>query len=257
VHGKSGICGHAIGDMGAITQAMAREAQAHGARIELDAGVQRVLVEKGRATGLALDDGRVVRARCVAANVNPRMLYLQLLDSGDVDPDVRMRMQRYRAGSASFRMNVALSELPRFDSSGPAGSDIHRSGIMIGPTLAYMDRAHLDARLHGMSREPVIEMLLPSTLDDSLAPPGMHVASLFWQHSAPALPDGRNWEDERQRTADLIINTITRYAPNFRNSILGILALSPFDIEQRFGLPSGDIFHGALGLDQLWAARAH
>ncbi len=134
--------------MGAITQAMAREAQAHGARIETDAPVKQVLVEKGRATGLELDDGRVVRARRIAANVNPRMLYLQMLDAGDVAPDVRTRMQRYRAGSASFRMNVALSELPRFDASGPAGSDIHRSGIIIAPSLQYMDRAYLDARRH-------------------------------------------------------------------------------------------------------------
>jgi phytoene dehydrogenase-like protein len=152
-------------------------------------------------------------------------------------------------------MNVALSELPQFDRSGPAGSDIHRSGILIAPTLAYMDRAHLDARRDGMSREPVIEMLIPSTLDDSLAPQGQHVASLFCQHFAPQLPDGRSWEDERTVAADLIIDTVTRYAPNFRRSIIGVLALSPFDLEQRFGLPSGDIFHGALGLDQLWAAR--
>jgi phytoene dehydrogenase-like protein len=164
-------------------------------------------------------------------------------------------MQRYRCGSASFRMNVALSELPQFDGSGPAGSDIHRSGILIAPTLEYMDRAHADARLTGMSREPVIEMLIPSTLDDSLAPAGKHVASLFCQHFAPTLPDGRSWDSNRQIAADLIIDTINRYAPNFRRSVIGILALSPFDLEQRFGLPAGDIFHGALGLDQLWAAR--
>jgi phytoene dehydrogenase-like protein len=255
VNGKPGVWGHALGGMGAITQAMAREAQTHGARIELGAAVKHVLVDDGRAAGLELDDGRVVRARCVVANVNPRMLYLQLLAADHVPPEVRARMQRFRAGSASFRMNVALSELPRLDSSGPAGSDLHRSGILIGPTLGYMDRAHLDARANGMSREPVIEMLIPSTLDDSLAPRGQHVASLFCQHFAPHLPDGRRWEDERQLAADLIIDTVTRYAPNFRSSIIGVLALSPLDLEQRFGLPAGDIFHGALGLDQLWAAR--
>jgi phytoene dehydrogenase-like protein len=255
VNGKRGIWGHAIGGMGSITQALAREASAHGARIEVDAPVQRVLVENGRACGLLLADGREVRARRIAANVNPRTLYLSMLESGDVDPDIRARMQRYRAGSASFRMNVALSELPELDGSGAAGSDIHRSGILIGPTLQYMDRAHADARLAGMSREPVVEMLIPSTLDDSLAPPGMHVASLFCQHFAPTLPDGRHWEDERQRACDLIIDTVTRHAPNFRRSIVGVMALSPFDLEQRFGLPNGDIFHGSLGLDQLWAAR--
>ncbi|MET0280120.1 MAG: NAD(P)/FAD-dependent oxidoreductase [Steroidobacteraceae bacterium] len=255
VNGKPGIWGHAIGGMGAITQALAREATTHGARIETDAPVRRVIVDGGRARGIELMDGRVVRARRVAANVNPRMLYLQMLEAGDVPEEVRLRMQRYRAGSATFRMNVALSELPQFDGSGPAGSDLHRSGILIAPTLAYMDRAHADARLTGMSRAPVVEMLIPSTLDDSLAPPGMHVASLFCQHFAPELPEGRSWEAARQQAVDLVIDTVTRYAPNFRRSIVGILALSPFDLEQRFGLPAGDIFHGALGLDQLWAAR--
>jgi phytoene dehydrogenase-like protein len=255
VNGKAGIWGHAIGGMGAITQAIAREAIAHGAGINTDAPVKRVIVEGGRAAGIELQDGRVVRARRVVANVNPRMLYLQMLQAADVQPEIRARMQRYRAGSASFRMNVALSELPRFDGSGPAGSDIHRSGILIAPSLEYMDRAFIDARGTGMSRAPVIEMLLPSTLDDSLAPPGQHVASLFCQHFAPRLPDGRNWEDERGIAANLIIDTVSRHAPNFRASIIGILALSPFDLEQRFGLPDGDIFHGALGLDQLWSAR--
>lgn len=256
VNGKPGIWGHAIGGMGAITQAMAREATAHGARIETDAPVRRVIVEGGRARGIELADGRMVRARRVVANVNPRMLYLHMLESADVPVDVRERMQRYRAGSATFRMNVALSELPQFDDSGPAGSDLHRSGILIAPTLAYMDRAHADARLTGMSREPVVEMLIPSTVDDSLAAPGMHVASLFCQHFAPTLPDGREWDDAaRQQAVERVIDTVTRHAPNFRRSIVGMLALSPFDLEQRFGLPSGDIFHGALGLDQLWAAR--
>jgi len=260
VNGKPGQWGHAIGGMGAITRAIAREATAHGVRIETDAPVRRVLVEDGRACGLLLEDGREIRARRVAANVNPRTLLLSMLAPADLDPQLRERMQRYRAGSASFRMNVALSELPDFDDGTPGVApgglrDLHRSGILIAPTLAYMDRAHADARLTGMSREPVIEMLIPSTLDDSLAPPGMHVASLFCQHFAPQLPDGAHWETQRQRAQDLIIDTVTRHAPNFRRSIVAVLALSPHDLEQRFGLPSGDIFHGALGLDQLWAAR--
>jgi phytoene dehydrogenase-like protein len=255
VNGKQGIWGHAVGGMGAITQAMAQEATTHGAQIELEQPVERITVENGRASSLLLSSGRVVRARRIAANVNPKFLYLKLLSEGDVAPEIRARMQRYRCGSAAFRMNVALSELPRLDASGAAGSDIHRSGLLFSPSLAYMDRAHMDARRDGMSRQPVIEMLIPSTVDDSLAPKGAHVASLFCQHFAPELPDGRSWLDERNKAADLIIDTVNAYAPNFRRSILGISALSPLDLEQRFGLPSGDIFHGSLGLDQLWAAR--
>src|SRR5262249_34726644 len=129
------------------------------------------------------------------------------------------------------------------------------SGIIVGPSLAYMDRAYSDARLHGWSREPVIEMLIPSTLDDSLAPSGAHVASLFCQHVAPELPDGSSWSGRREAVADLMIDTVERYAPGFKASVVGRQALSPLDLEQMFGLTGGDIFHGALTLDQLFWAR--
>ena len=118
-----------------------------------------------------------------------------------------------------------------------------------------MDRAYHDARAHGWSREPVIEMLIPSTLDDSLAPKGAHVASLFCQHVAPELPDGRSWDDHREEVADLMIATVERYAPGFKDSVIARQALSPLDLERVFGLIGGDIFHGALSLDQLFSAR--
>jgi phytoene dehydrogenase-like protein len=126
---------------------------------------------------MELADGRVVQTRRGVANVNPRMLYLQMLDAGDVAPEIRARMQRYRAGSARFRMNVALSELPHFDGSGPAGNDIHGSGILIAPSLAYMDSAFIDARSTGMSQAPVIEILLPSRTSSSIRSRGMHRTS--------------------------------------------------------------------------------
>jgi phytoene dehydrogenase-like protein len=118
-----------------------------------------------------------------------------------------------------------------------------------------MEQAYADARAHGWSRRPVVEMLIPSTLDTSLAPEGQHVASLFCQHFAPQLPDGRDWDAERDRAADLVIDTVTRFAPNFRGAVIARSVLSPLDLERRFGLVGGDIFHGALTLDQLWAAR--
>jgi phytoene dehydrogenase-like protein len=148
-----------------------------------------------------------------------------------------------------------LSELPDFSAGGSGHPQLHSSGILMAPSLAYMDRAHADARALGMSREPVVEMLIPSTVDDSLCPPGTHVASLFCQHFDPRLPDGRSWHDARSEAAALIIDTVSKYAPNFRRSLIAHSALSPLDLEERFGLPQGDIFHGALGLDQLWAAR--
>jgi len=118
-----------------------------------------------------------------------------------------------------------------------------------------MDRAFMDARREGWAREPVVEMLIPSTIDPGLAPAGLHVASLFVQHVAPQLPDGRAWDDAKAEFAQLVINTVTRHAPNFKRSILGMQVLSPMDLERRFGLIDGDIFHGQLGLDQLFSAR--
>jgi phytoene dehydrogenase-like protein len=149
-----------------------------------------------------------------------------------------------------------LSELPSFTAlPGRELADHHTSGIIIAPSLAYMDRAYDDARRHGWSREPVIEMLIPSTLDDTLAPPGRHVASLFCQHVAPELPDGRSWDECRDEVADVMIDTVERYAPGFKASVIARQSLTPLDLEQVFGLTGGDIFHGALSLDQLFSAR--
>jgi phytoene dehydrogenase-like protein len=155
-------------------------------------------------------------------------------------------------------MNVALSELPDFTCRPNSGGTDHlASGIVIGPTLDYLERAFLDARRDGWSKEPVVEMLIPSTLDATLAPSGQHVASLFVQHVAPHLPAPRSWADpkEKEAFADLVIETITRHAPNFRASVVGRQILSPLDLEQRFGMIDGDIFHGALSLDQLFSMR--
>jgi phytoene dehydrogenase-like protein len=192
----------------------------------------------------------------VAANVNPKLLYTRLVSPHALAPEFLARMQRWRCASGTFRINVALSELPSFAAlPGREPTDHHTSGIILAPSLAYMDRAYLDARAHGWSREPVIEMLIPSTLDDSLAPPGAHVASLFCQHVAPELPDGSPWDARREEVADLMIDTVDRYAPGFRASVVGRQVLSPLDLEREFCLLGGDIFHGALSLDQLFSAR--
>jgi phytoene dehydrogenase-like protein len=151
-------------------------------------------------------------------------------------------------------MNVALSELPRFTCK-PEPSDHLTAGIIIAPSMQYMERAYDDARKYGWSREPIVEMLIPSTLDDSLAPPGKHVASLFCQHVQPELSDGRSWDDYRDQVADLMIATVDKYAPGFEASVLGRQIMSPLDLERTFGLIAGDIMHGALSLDQLFSAR--
>jgi phytoene dehydrogenase-like protein len=256
VNGKKRTWGHAIGGMGAITQAMARAAASHGVEIETAAPVREVLLEGGRAGGVVLADGRSIRSAIVAANVNPKLLYTSMIAGDALDPDFLRRMQRWRCESGTFRMNVALSSLPSFSAlPGSNVADHHTAGIIIAPSLGYMDRAYSDARQHGWSREPIVEMLIPSTLDDTLAPPGAHVASLFCQHVAPVLPDGSSWHTHKDKVADLMIDTVERYAPGFKASVLGRQVLSPLDLEEIFGLTGGDIFHGALSLDQLFWAR--
>jgi phytoene dehydrogenase-like protein len=254
VNGKKGVWGHAIGGMGAITQAMARAAREHGAEIETETGVREVIVERDRAVGVILDNGATVRAKYVASSVNPKLLYTRLVPAQALPSEFLARIERWRNGSGTFRMNVALSALPSFTAL-PGNGDHLTAGIILGPSLAYMDRAWQDARAHGWSREPVVELLIPSTLDDSLAPTGQHVASLFCQHAAPQLPDGKSWDEHREEVADLMIATVDEYAPGFSASVIGRQILSPLDLERQFGLLGGDIFHGALTLNQLFSAR--
>jgi len=259
VNGQRGQWGHAIGGMGAITQAMAQECAARGVVLRTGADVARVIVKAGIAIGVELDGGEVVAAKRVVANVTPRLLFEKLVAPEHVPPDFRARIAAYRCGSGTFRMNVALSELPDFTAlPGKDAMPHHGSGIIVAPSLGYMERAYFDAKTHGWSRQPIVELLIASVVDDSLAPAGAHVASLFCQHVHPELPQvaaGRTWDDARDEVADLMIDTVTRVAPNFRASVLGRRALSPLDLEREFGLTGGDIFHGRLTLDQLFAAR--
>jgi len=256
VNGKQGVWGHAVGGMGAITQSMAAEARARGVEITTDAEVARVAIKHGEARAAVLAGGSEIEARCIVSNLNPKLLYLNMIDKRELDADFVTRIRNYRCGSATFRMNVALAELPDFSAlPGRDAQDHHKSGIILAPSLAYMERAYFDARTHGWSREPVIEILIPSTVDDTLAPRGKHVASLFCQHFGYELPGGKSWNDCKDEAADLVIDTVNRHAPNFKASVLGRSVLSPLDLEREFGLVGGDIFHGALTLDQFYSAR--
>jgi len=250
VNGKRGAWGHALGGMGAISNAIATEARAHGVVIETEVAVARVESRDGVVRGVTLADGRTLRSDLVIGNVNPKILYLEMLEPSALPVEFVMRMQEWKCASASFRMNVALSELPRFACLPEPGAH-HASGIILAPSLDYMDLAYVEARREGMARAPIVEMVIPSTLDDSLAPAGAHVASLFCQHFDPAV----DWMARKQEAVECIFDVVERFAPGFRASVIAHSALSPADLEREFGLVGGDIFHGRLTLDQLWAAR--
>ncbi len=255
VNGSKGAWGHAIGGMGAITQAMAKAAASHGAEIRLDSPVREVIVEQDRAAGVVTAAGEAIRARAVISNLNPKLLYGALIDRAALPAEFVERIARWRCGSGTFRMNLALGALPDFTClPGRDLAEHHTAGIIMAPSLAYMEQAYFDARTQGWSRKPIVEMVISSTLDDTLAPPGQHVASLFCQHVAPQLP-GASWDDHRETVADLMIETVDRYAPGFKRFVLGRQIFSPLDLERTFGLVGGDIFHGALDLGQMFSAR--
>jgi phytoene dehydrogenase-like protein len=255
VNGKPGIWGHALGGMGAITQAMAKACTDAGVMIHLDAPIANVSVNSQNcAAGITTEAGKTFDFDLLVSNTHPKILFEKLVPSTALPEDFRNRIKHYRSESGTLRMNVALSELPRFACL-PEPGEHHASGIIMAPSLAYMDAAHHTAKQHGYSRDPIVEILIPSTVDDSLAPKGQHVASLFCQHFAYQPPHGLTWDELREQTADHIINTVNHFAPNFRDSILGRMTLTPVDLERLFGLIGGDIFHGHITLDQLWSAR--
>ena len=183
-----------------------------------------------------------------------------MIDARHIEPDFLQRMTYFRSGSGTFRMCLALDELPDFIVHGSIGARTARccsqKGILVlARDWAYCERAYDDAKLHGWSREPVVEIYIPSTLDDSLAPPGKHVMSLFCQHYNYDLPNGTNWDAVKEQVADEIIDFVALYAPNLKSAIVGRRVLSPLDLERDFGLVRGDIMHGNLGLDQIYAMR--
>jgi|TARA_Y100000310_G_C20677533_1_gene813952 phytoene dehydrogenase-like protein len=253
-NGVQGSWGHALGGMGSITQAMLREAQKLAVEVKTNVTVIKVKVADERVQGVVLGDGSEIEADVVVSSVNPKVLFLQLIEADQLDPSVLTHFDRYQNCSASFRMNVALAEAPRFEDNNASRDPEHlQAGIILAPSLRYMEEAHTSAKRNGWSDKPIIEVLIPSTIDDSLAPANQHVASLFCQHFDPYMAAG--WEDCKERVADLIIDTVNDYAPNFRDQVLGRMVLSPLDLEEQFGLTGGDISHGRMSLDQLYSAR--
>ena len=237
VDGEKGAWGHAVGGMGSITQLMKIACEEKGVEISTNAPVKKILIKNNKANGVMLKDGTKIFADKVISNLNPKLLFKKLVDENDVEQEYRRKILNYKCGSGTFRMNVALSELPDFNCiPGKEISEHHKSGIVIAPTLTYMDQAFTDAKQYGWSKNPIVEMLIPSTVDSTLAPEGKHVASLFCQQFAPTLPNNKSWHDEKANAANTIIETVNKFAPNFKESILGMSILSPLELEVNLGL---------------------
>ncbi len=255
--GSRGVWGYVRGGMGALSGAMAKAAQAYGARIRCDASVKRILVRQGRAVGVELEDGEIIEARRVVSNATAAVTFGKLLQDDQLPPAFASAVKRIDYASASVKINLAVSELPDFiarPNQGPDPQPQHRGTIHIGATPEYIERAYEEARRGGLSERPVIEMTIPTSVDTTLAPAGHHIVGLFVQYAPYAL-HGTSWDEQRERFADRCIDEITRFAPNFRRSILHRQVLAPPDLEARFGLTGGNIFQGAMPLHQLFAFR--
>ena len=253
--GPRGLWGFVRGGMGAVSLAIAGAAQAAGAEIRTDAPVARVLARNGSAYGVALENGDELHARVVVSNADPKRTFLRLVEPGALPPDFVAEIERYRCEGASFKLNLAVGELPSWVACpGTALGPRHMGTAHVAPSVAYVERAWDDAKYGRPSRDPLIEIGIPTAYDPDLAPPGKHLLSLFVQYAPYRLAEG-SWDDERERFADRIVELLGEYAPNLPAAIEHRFALSPVDLEARFGLTGGHIFHGELSLGQLFANR--
>ncbi|HNP36189.1 MAG TPA: NAD(P)/FAD-dependent oxidoreductase [Woeseiaceae bacterium] len=258
VNGVQGAWGLPMGGMGAISDAICSSAVGHGAEVRTSAAVKRILIENGRAVGVELDNGEKVRAKAVLSNADPKRTFLDLIDAEHLKPEFRDDICAYRMESGTFRMNFALDELPDFTCRpGTAAGPQHEGMIYVLPSIDYIREAFNDTRAGNWSQSPIIEAVIPSIHDDSLAPAGKHVMSISARYFPRHLSNGRNWDDCRPEAEDCIIDTFSKYAPNFRSSIIAQQALSPLDLEREYGMTGGDIAHGQYELNQLFTMRPH
>jgi phytoene dehydrogenase-like protein len=247
------------GGTGAISEAIASAARAQGAEVRTDAAVERVLVHGGRATGVALTNGDEIRAPIVVSSLDPWRTFLQLVERKELPDDVASALERYKFRGSSGKVNLALSGLPRFtclQRTGDTALEVRasRGAISISPSIEYLERAYDDAKYGEFSRNPYMDIVVPSMIDPGMAPPGRHVMSVFVQYAPYHLTGG--WTDvKREAFGDAVVNTIERYAPNIKSLIIGRQVLTPADIERITGLSEGNIFAGELALHQLFFLR--
>jgi phytoene dehydrogenase-like protein len=254
-NGKRGVWAYVKGGMGGLTQALALSGQARGVEIRTEAEVARILVQGGTATGVVLANGQEIRAKVVASNADPNVTFNKLMDNRLLPPAFAEAVNRINYDSASLKINVALSELPRFTAlPDPTPGPQHRGTIHICPDQDYIERAYDDAKYGRPSEHPVLECTIPSVVDASVAPPGQHLMSMFIQYAPYKLREG-TWDDQREKFADRCFDLLNEYAPNFKQSVIARQILTPLDLERTFALTGGNIFQGSMTLNQLFFLR--
>ncbi len=261
IDGQFRAWGFPRGGMSGVAEAIASSARSEGAEIRLECPVERILIERGQAKGVVLEGGEEIRAKKVVSSLDPKRTFLKLVEEGHLDPAFRQSIDRFKIRGSSAKVNLSLSALPEFtclDSIRARGesTDPYMAGaISISPSIDYLERAYDDAKYGHFSRRPYMDMIFPSMLDPAMAPPGKHVASIFCHYAPYELADGAHWDDQREAFGDAVIDTLAEHAPNIRDTILHRQVVTPWDLEQTFGLTEGNIFHGELSLDQLFFLR--
>jgi phytoene dehydrogenase-like protein len=243
------------GGTGAVSEAIAGAARSLGAEIRTETAVERIVTRGDQATGVVLDSGDEVTGRVVLSSLDPRQTFVRLVEPGVLDATFLEEVERYRYRGSSGKVNLALDGLPEFTCL-PGPGDHLRGAISFSPGIDYMEQAYDDAKSGRFSRRPYIDMIIPTLVDPSLAPPGKHVMSCFVQYAPYRLADGDEWDDARREAfGETVVDTISERAPNIRDLILHAQVLTPRDIEERFGLSEGNIFQGELSLEQLFFNR--
>jgi phytoene dehydrogenase-like protein len=245
--------GFSRGGTGAISNAIAAAAREAGVEIRTKAPVGKIVVKEGRAAGVVLQSGEEISANVISSSVDPHLTFEKFLERSELPADFLEGVRRYKFRGSSGKVNIALDALPEFKSLPGDGAHL-RGAISISPSMEYMERAYDDAKYGHYSRRPYIDMVIPSLTDPSVAPPGKHVLSCFVQYAPYKLAEG-TWDDQREAFGDNVIDTISEYAPNIKEIIVGRQILTPLDLEREFGLTQGNIFQGELSLEQLFFLR--
>jgi len=255
IGGKKGAWGWPRGGMGAISDSIARSARHHGAVIRTGAEVRRVLVREGRAVGVELADGNRIESQVVLSNADPKRTFLRLVEKEHLPPEFIRAIERIRFESSSFKLNLALRELPDFAAiPGRSLQPHHQAIIDLAPSIDYLEKAYDDAKRGRPSQEPFLEFVLQSANDPTVAPPGMHTLTISAKFAPFDLKAG-SWDTEAERFAERILDVLEQYAPNIRKAIVARQWRTPLDMEREYGLTRGDVFHGAILPHQMFSFR--
>ena len=254
VAGHRGLWGFVRGGMGSVAEAIAASARAKGAAVRTHAAVDRVLVRNGRAFAVVLANGEEIEATIIASNLDPKATFLRLIEESALEPDFVSTVRRFRSEGTSAKINLALTGLPTFTAFPATPGPHHRATMHICPSIEYVEHAWDDAKYGRPSERPLLELTIPTMYDASLAPPGRHIMGIFLQYAPYTLREGA-WDELRESFGDHAIALIEEYAPNIRSIIERREVLTPLDLERRFGITGGNIFHGEMSLDQMFVMR--